>query len=449
MKFSLVSTLLILVIGGLFGVIHHRQAVELTERKSELSSQAASLGISPTDSASTGENRLTKRQREERQKRPSAFYADLIAFATEMEAHEKDAEKPDAAFAKRTLEMMNLLMELDAAELKTFIANLRDDQSLSSETRGSFISFSIMLLAEDHPAAALALYAESSDLLGDNLLGKHVVGSSLSRWAQQDPAAALAWLKKNTAAHPGIPDDDLKQSVLNGAAEKDPKLAFKLMSELQMSDPSASIQSFIETCKTPQQRTAVLDALRNHLASLPPGEERDSLLQESLETMGRTMVSEKFDEVNAWFTSAKLTPSETAQFATGLSYFNTKEDTGRWIDWMARNLPKEALRENVDNLVGQWTQQDYLAAGKWLTAAPPGEAKNVAISTYAQTVAEYEPQTAVQWALTLPAGTERNSTFEFIYQNWPKKDAAAAAKFAQQYGVDTKKAGDSEATSGN
>jgi hypothetical protein len=449
MKFSLTCTLFILAIGGAFGVMHRRQATELAERKQELSSQAVSLGISPADSGSPGDHRPTKRQRDDPQKRPSTFSADLIAFATEMDAHEKDAEKSDADFDKRTLEMMNLLMELDAAELKTFIANLRGDESLSSETRGSFISFSIMLLAEDHPAAALALYTESSDLLGDNPMGKHVVASSLSRWTQQDPAAALAWLKKNAAAHPGVPDDDLKQSILNGAAEKDPKLAFKLMAELQISDPSAAVQSFIETCKTPQQRTAVLDALRSHLASLPGGEERDSLLQESLETMGRTMMGENFDAVNAWFTSAKLTPNETSQFATGLSYFNTKEDTGRWIDWMSRNLPKDALRENIDNLVGQWTQQDYLAAGKWLTAAPPSEAKNTAVSTYAQTVAEYEPQTAVQWALTLPAGLERKSTFESIYHNWPKKDAAAAAAFAQQYGVDTKKVDDAAATGGD
>ena len=95
------------------------------------------------------------------------------------------------------------------------------------------------------------------------------------------------------------------------------------------------------------------------------------------------------------------------------------------------------------------THQDYLAAGKWLTAAPAGEAKNAAVSTYAETVAEYEPQTAVQWALTLPIGEARKSTLQSIYQNWPKKDAAAAATFAQQYGVDTKKADEADSTRGN
>ena len=439
MKFSIASTLLILAIGGSLGLLNHRRAGILTERKQQLSAQAVSLGISPTNSGSTGENRLTKRQRDERQTHASSLLTDLIAFTAEMQRHEEGGEKPDAAFAKRTLEMVNRLIELNAAELHGIIAALRDDKSLPAGTRESLILYTMMLLAEEHPAKALALSAKSSDLLDNDAMRHQAVVSSLSSLAKQDPAAALAWLKKYAAKNPDIPDDELKQGILVSAAEKDPRLAFKLMAEMQMTDPSSAVQSLIHACDTPQQRTAILNALREHLASLPVGEERDSLFQESLETMGRSLTNEKFDSVSAWLSSAKLTPSETTQFAAGLSYFNTKEDTGRWIDWIGSHLPKDAVRENVDNLIGQWTQQDYLAAGKWLAAAPAGEAKNAAVSTYAVTVAEYEPQTAVQWALTLPAGDDRKSTLESIYQNWPKKDAPAAAAFAHQYGIDMNK----------
>ncbi len=449
MKFSITSTFLILAVGGLFGVLNQRRAAELTERKQQLRSQAVDLGISSADLALLAENHLTKRQRDERQKYASSLSADLIGFAAELERHEKDVGKPDAAFAKRTLEMVNRLIELNAAELKAVIGNLRDDKSLPDGMRESFILYTIMLLAEEHPATALALSTESSDLLDNDSMKRQAMVSSLNNWTKQDPAAALAWLKKNAVEYPGVPNDDLKQGVFVSAAEKDPKLAFKLMDELQMSDPSSAIQSLIQICKTPQQRTAILSALREHLESLPAGEERDSLFQESLETMGRTLTNEKFDSVSAWLSSAKLTLNETAQFAAGLSYFNTKEDTGRWIDWMGSHLPKDAVQENVDNLIGQWTQQDYLAAGKWLTAAPAGEAKNAAVSTYAETVAEYEPQTAVQWALTLPMGETRKSTLVSIYRNWPKKDAAAAAAFALQYGIDTKRVEEAESSDEN
>jgi hypothetical protein len=91
--------------------------------------------------------------------------------------------------------------------------------------------------------------------------------------------------------------------------------------------------------------------------------------------------------------------------------------------------------ERVGNLVSQWTQQDYLAAGQWLTEVPDGPAKTPAVCAYAETVAEYEPQVAAQWALTLPAGEARQRTLLRIYQNWPKADAAAAAAFAKEQGL--------------
>ena len=53
-------------------------------------------------------------------------------------------------------------------------------------------------------------------------------------------------------------------------------------------------------------------------------------------------------------------------------------------------------------------------------------------------MARYEPATAAQWALTLPAGQERDATLRTIYQNWPGSDPAAreaAAAFAQTHGL--------------
>lgn len=434
MKFSIATSLIILAVGGAFGVMNHQKTVSVLDQKRQLAGQAAQLGISTDDADSPGQNRITKHQRDERQNQGRAFAADLVAFAAELEKHEKSG-KQDDAFDKRSLEMKTRLMDLDAAELKVVIANLRDDKSLSGEMRGNMIAFSILLLADDHPATALALFSESSDLLSDGPMGRHVIDSSISNWAKQDPQAAAAWVAKNGPNNSRIDVESAMNSVFAGAAEKDPKLAFKIIGEAKLEDPSSAIQTVVETSKTPEQRTAVLAALREYAAAMPEGDERSDLIQESLENMGRNISNEKFDAVSGWVSSAKLSPEETARFAAGLSYFNTKEDTGLWIDWMAGHLPEDAVRDNVDNLIGQWTQQDYLAAGKWLTATPEGPAKYAAVSTYAGTVAEYEPQVAVQWADTLPEGASRRETYQTILDNWPKKDAEGAAAFASKHGI--------------
>lgn len=431
MKFSIAATLLILAIGGALGLMNQKRLTTLRE----VAAKAEPAGISIGSVNPAGEPRMTKRQRDERTDQARALAAEMVAFARELEVHELGGNPGDEAFQKRGLEIQARLMELDASQLKMVIGGLRDDPDLSDDTRENLICYSIALLGDDYPAAALALFAESADLLKDSLTGASVVSSTLATWAKQDPAAALEWVKNHAAIHPEVANEDAKQSVVAGAAENDPRLALKIISEMQVEDSASAIQLLVESGKSADQRSAILSALRDYLTTLPESE-REDVLQESLETMGRSLTNESFEATQSWIARAALSREESAQFAAGLSYFNTGGDTDRWIGWIAKNLPEDEMADSVDNLVSQWTQQDYQAAGKWLAAAPEGPAKQAAVGAYAQTVAEYEPLTAVQWALTLPAGPEREETLEGIYHNWPETDKEAATAFAKEHGID-------------
>jgi hypothetical protein len=437
MKFSIAISILILAIGGATGLMHQKRLTVLRGEQRQLIAKAEKLGIATAPADEPGGTKTSKRPRDLSGTHAGGVAAEMTAFARAIEQHEKSGEDSDEALEIRARELQAKLMKLDASQLKELIAGLRKDQGISGKTRQNLISHAILVLGDEHPEAALALFTESSDLLEDHEVGGGVISSTLGRWAKQDPLAAHEWIRANAAKHPEVVDDDAKRSVITGAAEHDPELAFKLIGEMHLQDAAGAVEALVEAGRTSEQRTAILGALREHLATLPAGEERDALLADSLETMGRSVTNESFESVQSWITTANLAPEERARFAAGLSYFSTKQDTGRWIDWMAGNLPKEEIRENVDNLIGQWTQQDYLAAGKWLSAAADGPAKQAAISTYAETVAEYDPQVAAQWALTLPAGEERQATLEAIHENWPKSDAGGAAAFAKEHGIAT------------
>lgn len=136
------------------------------------------------------------------------------------------------------------------------------------------------------------------------------------------------------------------------------------------------------------------------------------------------------------FPEAGLTRSEKVRLANELTYFTTKADTGRWIEWMSGNLPEENLTEPVRKLIGEWTEQDYVAAGKWLSTTPDGPAKAAAVEAYARAVARYEPHVAAQWAMTLPPGVARNATLRAVHQNWPTDDPGGAATFAREHGLE-------------
>ena len=89
-------------------------------------------------------------------------------------------------------------------------------------------------------------------------------------------------------------------------------------------------------------------------------------------------------------------------------------------------------------MVNNWTRNDYQAAGIGEPGAG-GPTKQTAVRSYAETIARCDPETAAQWALTLPAGKNREETLQHIHRNLPKDDdasKAAAEAFAKKHGIE-------------
>ena len=295
-----------------------------------------------------------------------------------------------------------------------------------------------MTLANDHPQAALALFTESADLFKDDGMGKHFVSSSLAKWAKNDPLAALEWVRKNSEKFPDLVTDDAKRSLISGAAVSDPRLAFKLIGELGIKETSSQISGIISAAMTAEDRTVVLGALREHLATISDEAARHNAANNAVVALARGVVKEGFEAGTKWLATANLSPAELESFASGLSSSDKKGESGKWIEWIGASLPADKGGNSIRNIVRNWTEDDYQAAGKWLATAPAGPTKNTSIRSYAETVSEYEPETAAQWALTLPPGQDRDETLQNIYENWPKNDAAAkeaAAAFAKEHGL--------------
>jgi hypothetical protein len=202
-----------------------------------------------------------------------------------------------------------------------------------------------------------------------------------------------------------------------------------------MKESSQSINAIIRAAKTPEEQTATLTALREHLATLTDEKAKKDLSQNALSSLADNIGESGFDAGTKWVAQADFTPAELESFTSGLYGSTKSEENGKWIEWIGEKLPAKKAAENINNLVRNWTRNDYQAAGKWLSTAAAGPAKNSAIRSYAETVAEYEPATATQWALTLPAGKDRDNTLEHIYENWPKNDATAKEAFKLEHGI--------------
>jgi hypothetical protein len=141
------------------------------------------------------------------------------------------------------------------------------------------------------------------------------------------------------------------------------------------------------------------------------------------------------DASSAWLQSAALTQKETESLIDGMGWWQAKSDTGKWIDWMHGKLPEERFKPKVQEMIGNWARQDHKAAGEWINASKDAPVREAAAGTYAITVAPYEPDSAAQWAETLPAGKDRDEAFKTIHSEWKKKDQEAAAEFAKKHGL--------------
>jgi hypothetical protein len=435
MKVSIAASILILLVAALFGVPNHQRLTVMRESHAKLVATAAQIGVSIDPSHPDDPVRVTKRERENKDADAKLAAAELIAFAKEMEAIEQTGGPPDETQQNRVLEIMDRMMSLDAAQLKILIAEVRAAKELKDDTRQEIIGFSIMTFSNDHPQAALALFTESSDLLTERVISDQVVSSTLAKWAEDDPLATMEWVKKNGAKFPDLITDDAKRGLISSIAAQDPKLAFKLIGDLEIKDTRQALSMISVAATTPELRTATLSALREHLATLSDEKVKTELSDSAVRWFANNVVETGFEAGTKWVAESNLSPAELQSFAEGLSELGKNEESGQWIEWIGEKLPAKKASDRINRLVRTWTRNDYQAAGKWLTTAADGPTKNSAIRGYAETVAKVEPVTAAQWAMTLPPGTDRDKTLKNIYNNWPQDDSAAKEAFKQEHGI--------------
>ncbi len=226
-----------------------------------------------------------------------------------------------------------------------------------------------------------------------------------------------------------------RQIYLAEMARRDPRRAFELIRVGGGTVDSSLLQALAQAGRTREERTGILEAMRGEVELEMNAARRAMMEQETMIGLARSHSDESFTSVSTWMEAAALTRKEKEQFATGLLYDNVKQDPARWMEWLGESISPRRIAAVVGDLMGQWTQQDYLAAGTWLATEPDGLTRIAAVRSYAVTVASYEPETAVQWALTLPLGKERDNTLRQIHLNWPLHDKAGAAAFAAEHGI--------------
>jgi hypothetical protein len=436
MKLPLALTVIILAAGSFWGVREHSALTTLRERHRQVVDEAAALGVSTDAAKPFSPTKASKREREDSTLKVRDFSDKLVAFAKQMEEMEKSGEQPDQEQQKRIMDIIDGMLSLNGDELKILIAELRGRSDISDEMRKNMIGFSIIMLAQQHPQTALALFTESSDLMEDNPMSEHVLSSALTQWAKDQPLAAVEWIKKNSGKHKELVTEEAKRAVIAGAAKNDFSLAFQLADELMPGvNDGSTLSAMLQSAETPERKAELLAAIRKQASSIKDKAESDKFLKSGTMRLFSKVSGSGFDKTMNWLKTANLSEDDAINLAEGLHYEHTKADTGKWLDWMAARSADGNKNESATrNLVRNWTEQDYKAAGEWLAKSHAGPLKETATLSYLETVAPYDPEVATQWAGTLPADKQAAAMMN-IHEALQQKDKAAAEEFAKRHGI--------------
>lgn len=420
MKASLTLAILILIAGLIFC---WQDAQRLAASRKQTS------GILAVTEEDTQASTRASRQRLKPEVRAKFV---LKGYLSWMDDHQKLREVDEntgiaAATEDRHLELMNQVRSLNADELKILIAESRTMKDVyGSPLHQTFISY----VSQKKPALALGFVAEEADQgPGSLMTNGRFIEFAIGVWAKDDPTAALAWASKHKDKFPVNAIEEVNEALLREAGGRDPQTAFRLLGE--MGDVEDGVEHVIYACRTPEQLSAALSGLPEYLKTIDDEKKKIGIQDLVMSRLAFSATNTGFESGKAWIESANLSAaaSQGLIWSIGANSRNFKdEDVIKWADWVSRHSTTAENDKGMRHFIAGWTNNDYRAAGAWIMAAADGPIKNNSIRAYAETVSEYEPETAIQWAETLPKGPEQDATLKVIHKNWAKKNPVAAGR---------------------
>ncbi len=442
-KTSILVSTLILALGVAISWQDHRQLASAQENQSELTVKLAAAG-NRVDLSQAGKNiEITKRQRDKREGNHHESTSDMVAIMREIIADFKNTRKFPASSAKsRSLETR--LKLLDTAHWKALLVEVHAGKVFEECGNNNGMLSSLMVEMEAYfrdsgqPQTLLTLATQFPSLFKGNYKSVAALKSCMVLWTKQDPTSAVAWIRKNHVILPDlVKSHNALHKMLSTVALKDPALAFQLIRELKIENPNKSISHLAMYAETAESRTAIFAALRRYVSVMPAGEERDQALNVGVQHLFSGASLQGFEAGTEWINHAGITPEQFGFiFDKMAEHGGGFDDDKRWFDWVIPRLPQEKVAESVSKLVTSWAKEDHKSAGEWISGQANDVVKNVGIGAYSHAVAAYEPAVAVQWAMTLPPGENRENALQGVYKNWLETDPGGKQAFGKQHGFE-------------
>ena len=400
MKFLRVIFLLLLIALVWRGTQERAMVSRLQAEHETLIARCVAIGPPEKESEDAKAAARTSGRRSTAKPEAKQLKDELVAAFLRLKALETQTD-PDSRLKveKEVREWIGRLIDLSPKELKQVVEDLLDDGALEPGDRRTLLAVVLSLASSRQSETAAELYLKHREVVGDG-------GGIFDAWGKSDPASALAWLEQNRESLGKDYQSNLKRIIMVAAA-RDPAIALAELSKIKdAKDRNSTERGLAMSLRDDGARAALLAELRaSGLAEV------DRV--EVLRGLGSGQVGRLSQGPGAWMEA--LSPVEAVAVAEGVSKsMNSSAHPEAWFDWMGKSLPQELMEDTARPLLTKWINDDYAAAGEWINRQPPGDFRNASAANYARMMAKRFPDTAKDWANTLPEGPEKRRLLEEI-----------------------------------
>ena len=337
-----------------------------------------------------------------------------------------DFKERGEAAEKQKMEFLGRLSAMKPSALQYLVDRL-SASDFPDEVIEGLRSMILMMLAEKGQGRIAA-----DRILADALPPRAMV-PVLRAWAAEDPEAASKWLEESRQ-HNRFPADEpdieleATKAIGAGLAARTPLAALEQAAAVEGQTRSSLLRGATEAIETEE---GWLDFAHRAAAS-----EDEQFRQQALLALSNgTLHNDALDDVRHLVDQLDLEPMLANPFITSAVTREFDDQTGERAHWMIERSPPERVNDNVRQLMSLWTSNDFNGAAAWLQNLEASPVRDVAVETFANRVAAREPESAIDWALTISDETKRDAAVNHIALMWKSKDAEAAEAYLAAQGI--------------
>ena len=445
MKISLVLSALIGVVSVVLFSWQSERVHQEKQRKSSLVKEALALGLPIEEHSATksiaGINNEKIAGKKESEWKP--LFDRLLVLLPDVQGTEEEM----AATEQEFFEWIFTIAQLDEASLLALLEEIQSapapyESFLSKE---ELLQGVLMGVLQERPEVGMPLLnSKFADVLQEEEgLLDDLLRMAMDAWGESDADAAEKWLAENQTSFSKEIGLELGDQLLLSRIKEDPLSAQEHFSNLKNEDLKRLQWSMAfygaEKLSDPSSLLNLIQIGKLEMAS----EENSPEKGELLDGINKAALRALADQLASWSSKEPVKILEDPRLSLAdrqavLGYFQEFGEINHpevWLRYASENAEPENRERLVGRMVSNWTKNDFRATAEWIGRQPEGELRELATYSFAKAVAPHEPDSAAEWAATLPVGPERTELLVKIHHDWQKVDAESAAVFAREQGL--------------